>query len=107
MKEKLTLKIQNQVSDYESIENIDSLIDAAVTEAHDLIKNKDVSQTIEFDIAYFRFLLFVRQDEITELEYKMYDKNISIVEKSPVKQNTPDNEEPRSSFSKVATRRTF
>lgn len=106
LKNDLLLKIKNQVSDYESIEDIDSLIDRAIVEAEGLIKNKDVSEVLKFDIAYFRFLLFVRQDEIAEFEAKMYEQNLKAIDKAEIKQVDEEKKE-RYSFVKVGLRREF
>ena len=106
IRDKLLLKIQNQVSDSESIDNIDSLLDEAIVEADELIQNKDVGEVIRFDVAYYRFLLFVRQTDITEFEMKMYEKLLEIIRKSPYKESTDETTTP-ASYGRVGQRKTF
>ena len=106
MKDKLLLKVKHQVSDYESIEDIDSLLDTAIVEADEIIKNKDVGNAIIFDIAYFRFLLFVRQNDITEIEMKIYEKALELLKKAPFKEVEID-ELPQQYCFKTSTRREF
>lgn len=106
LRDKLLLKIENQVSNAESIDNIDSVVDEAIVEANELIKNKDVGETIRFDVAYYRFLLFVRQNDITEIELKMYEKALEIIKKAPYQESTDETTTPVS-YGRVESRRTF
>jgi hypothetical protein len=106
IREKLLLKVKNQVSDSESIDNIDSLLTEAITEADELIQNKDVGEVIRFDLAYYRFLLFVRQNDIQEIELKMYESAMAIVKKAPYKESTDETATPIS-YGRVGQRRTF
>ncbi len=110
MKDKLLLKVKHQVSDYESIKDIDSLIDLSIVEANEIIKNKDIGNVIKFDIAYFRFLLFVRQNEITEIEMKIYEKALELLKKAPYKELKNDdkqNQESQQYYFKTSTRKNF
>ncbi len=105
LKDKMLLKVKNQVSKSESIEDIDSLIDESISEADDLIKSKEVGESVRFDIAYYRFLLFVRQNSIKELDLKMYEKALELVSKAPFKQTTPPSSV--SHYGRVGQRREF
>lgn len=107
MKAKLLLKVQHQVSDHESIEDIDSLLDEAIVEADDLIKNKDVGETVRFDIAYTRFLLFVTQTDLSESEMKTYTIALEMVKKAPIKEVEEDETTSSKYCFKVATRKVF
>ena len=106
MKDKLLLKIKHQVSNYESIEDIDSLLDTAIAEAKEITKSKDVDDAILFDIAYFRFLLFVRQNEITEIEMNIYEKALEALKKAPYKE-IEANKPPQQYCFKTTTRKEF
>ncbi|WP_324171989.1 hypothetical protein [Sulfurimonas sp.] len=105
IRDKLLLKIENQISSMESVVNIDSLLDEAITEADELINSKDVAEAIRFDVAYYRFLLFVSQADISELDKDMYEKAMDTIKKAPYKESK--DETTPVSYGRVAQRRTF
>lgn len=85
MKAKILKRAQSDVSSLFSIEeaDLDYYCDEAIKEMTDIVDNKDVDETCKFDIAYFRFLLYVKQDgDLTEAEMKIYEGALKKVDKA-------------------------
>ncbi len=93
MKQKILKKVESDVTSCEHIENITYYLDEAIKEMIDIVANKDVNNTCKFDIAYFRFLLYVKQNnEITEAEMSMYEKALKQIKEAKYKEDgTVDN----------------
>ncbi len=86
MRIKILKKVKSDITNYDHIEDIDYYCDEAIKEMSDIVGSKDVDNTCKFDIAYFRFLLYVKQnDEISEAEMKIYEKALKIVKDAKYK----------------------
>ena len=59
------------------------LMTAAMSEADELIGNKIISDTVKLDIAYFRLMLMIKKDSVSDLEVELYDKAIKSVKSAP------------------------
>jgi len=108
LKSRILKKVELQVSDIESIEDIDSHIDTAISESKSIIKNKDLGEAYWIDIAYHRFLLLVSQVEITEEHTKIYNIALKEVKEAlNIQEEAIEGEEPKSCYAMVGTRREF
>lgn len=85
MKAKILKRAKSDVSSLEYIdkEDLDYYINEAIKEMTDIVNEKDVDETCKFDIAYFRFLLYVKQDgDLTEAEMKIYEGALKKVKEA-------------------------
>ena len=78
-------KASSDVSSLEYIEkeDLDYDTDAAIEEMNNIVGLKDVDETSKLDIAYFRFLLYVKQNsDLSDAELKIYENALKKVEKA-------------------------
>jgi hypothetical protein len=59
------------------------LLTAALNEANELIGDKNISDTVKLDIAYFRLMLMVKKDGVDDIELDIYSKAMKIVKDTP------------------------
>lgn len=105
LKDNLLLRIKNQVSSIESIKNSDSLIMLCIKQADEIIAKAKVNEVVREDIAYYRLLLMIEQNDINESHYKMYEQNIQIVKDAKIKEQSKKDK--KHFVSKVQCRRIF
>jgi len=85
MIKKILKKAQSDVSSLEHIEEADLnyYCISAVEEMKDIVGSKDVDLTTKLDIAYFRFLLYVKQDgNLSEADMQIYQDALKKVQKA-------------------------
>jgi|GEM_PF-2059464 len=85
MFEKILKKVQSDVSSLEHINDTDLnyYCTCAIEEMNDIVGSKDVDLTTKLDIAYFRFLLYVKQDtDLSEANMQIYQDALKKVQKA-------------------------
>jgi len=66
----------------------DELLNASLEEASEIIDTKAVNDTLRLDIAYFRFILSVQKDGVSELDVQLYSKALAALKAAPEQVNS-------------------